>query len=69
MILTWKERPARGWTYPRQLLKNDYVVGGVRQRDDGMWTAADFITTMRSPLLRTREEAEAWLIAVVRMSQ
>jgi len=69
MILKWRERPHKDWKYPTQLLNDGYVIGGMRVTNDGSWEAVCFINNTIMGNIGTREEAEAWLIAVVRMSQ
>jgi hypothetical protein len=73
MILEWNKRSSKRWIYPYQLLKDGIPIGAIGQFTDG-WCAALYRPHLREIVMRhfafkTREEAEAWLIAVVRMSQ
>jgi hypothetical protein len=69
MILEWRERPRKDWVYPFQLLADGHVVGGMRVDTGDVWTAVCFFEDRNIVReLSSREEAEAWLIALVRMS-
>ncbi len=68
--LRWHERPRKEWVFPIQLRDESgvYVYGGIGEVPEG-WRAVHYGKDWnRVVTVPTREEAEAWLIAVVRLS-